>query len=164
MGVAARTEGELVPSVYTIRDRMDREGYQPTSVLDAERAVDGWRSPGRRPLRYHVVDDIDDVDAAVEQGRYVHACIDYGRFNQLAGRTGDPGFSGGHSVGILGQRTRYGELEWRLFDPLDDKRRPGIPQGPRWVRRSILVSAMESFAGGRGKAWAGIFTGGQRRD
>jgi hypothetical protein len=163
MGMDARTEGELVPSVTLIRERMGRQGYKTTSVRDAERAVDGWRSPGRRPVRYRVVESIEGVKSAVAMGRYVHACIDYGVFNRVVGRTGDPSFTGGHSVGILGQRLNDGEVQWRLFDPLDDKRRDGIPQGPRWVSRSAIVDAMTVFAGGPGKAWAGVFSGGQVR-
>lgn len=164
MGLAARTEGELCPGVFVIRERMGKVGYLPTSVADAERAVDGWRVPGRRPVRYRIVRAIADVKTAVSHGRYVHACIDYGTLNRLLARTGDPGFTGGHSVGVMGQRVKDGQVEWQLFDPLDDRRRPEVAgPGPRWVKRAAIVVALEDFAGGTGKTWAGIFTGGQTR-
>jgi hypothetical protein len=164
MGCDAQTDGVLVPSVKVIRDRMDKEGPQTTSVEDAERAIDGWRVPGRRPLRYRILRTIAEVKRAVSAGRYVHLCVSYRTFNRLAGRTGDPSFTGGHSVGVLGHRTSDdGDVLWRLHDPLDDRRRPGIPQGPRWVKAEHLERAMEDFAGGRGRCWAGSFSGGQER-
>ena len=160
MGIDALTHGQLVPDIPAIRERMGQEGNQTTNVYDAERGVESYRDiPGRRPLRYTVVRQIDDVKQAVKDDRPVQLAIDYGDFND-SGRTGDPNFRGGHSVLVLGQRTRQGDVEWQLFDPLDDARRQGIPQGPRWVRRDRLARAALSF--GSGSVFAGIFTGGSR--
>lgn len=163
MGIDHQTEGELVPSVADIREAMGTPGYQVTNVRDAERAVPTFHAPGRRPLRYRVVRTTGDVRRAVRDGRFVQVCLDYGVFNARAGRTGDPAFEEGHSGGLHGARSRDGEVEWQLYDPLDDERRPEIPDGPRWVRRAHIMAAIEAFAGGRGQAWAGIFYGGQKR-
>jgi hypothetical protein len=61
---------------------------------------------------------------------------------------------------VVGQRNHRGEVQWRLFDPLDDHRRPSIPQGPRWVARERLIHSALSF--GRGSVYAGAISGGQR--
>jgi len=162
MGLDKLTEGELVPTIPALRKRMGTPGPVQTNVYDAREGVESYRVKGRKPLRYTIRDRIADVKRAVAGGKYVQCCIDYGHFNR-SGRTGDPVFTGGHSIGVLGQRERQGEMWWLLWDPLDDARRAGIPQGPRWVPRDRIVSAMESFAGAQGRAYAGVFTGGRKR-
>jgi hypothetical protein len=169
MGLDFQTHGEVVPSVELIRARMEREGFQMTNVFDAEKCVESFdHIAHRRPLTYGIKRDIAAVKTAVKAGKYVHVCIHYGKFNErmraIGKHTGDPVFAGGHSVGVLGERQNGDhEVEWLLHDPLDDRRRPSIPQGPRWVPRSVIVAAMEAFAGGEGQCYAGVFGGGQRR-
>lgn len=161
MGIDALTGGQVVPPIPEIRQRMSTEGNQTTNVYDAERGVESYdHIPGRQPLHYSVARDTGLVKDAIRNGRPVQLAIDYGDFNRT-GRTGDPNFRDGHSVLVKGQRTHDGEVEWFLFDPLDDARRAGIPRGPRWVSRERLVSALEAFA--PSGIYAGIFTGGNRR-
>jgi hypothetical protein len=161
MGVDSLSHGELVPSIKVIRRRMGKVGPRRTSVTDFARAVPTFRVEGHNPLQYRIVQTVDEVEAAVRTGRFVHICISYGTFNVEAGKTGDPNFNGGHSVGVKGERSRDGVVWYRLFDPLDDHRRPELsPKGPRWVKRSALVRSMEAFAGSPGSAWAGVFMGG----
>jgi hypothetical protein len=162
MGIDALTCGERVPSVRTIRRRMGKPGPQTTNVTDFARAVPTFKAPGRKPLDYRIVRTIAEVRQAVESGHYVHLCVDYGAFNRETAKSGDPNFTGGHSLGVKGQEVRDGATWWRLYDPLDDARRQGIPQGPRWVKREALVKAMEAFAGAQHRAWAGVFTGGSK--
>lgn len=160
MGVAALTHGELVPDIPEIRDRMGQGGNQTTNVFDAQEAVESFRHvPGRRPLHYAVLRTSGDVKAAVQHGRPVQLAISYGAFN-ASGKTGDPAFRGGHSVLVVGQRVKDGEVQYRLLDPLDDARRAGIPQGPRFVARERLIHALEAFS--PGTVFAGSFTGGAR--
>ena len=101
---------------------------------------------------------------AMKAGLYVQWAIDYGTFNRrMNGRTGDPNFDGGHSVGGFGwdRRRVRGGRHWRVFwglmDPLDDGRRPGITDGPRWIRPGPLLAAWASLG-----HFAGIFKGGER--
>lgn len=165
MGVDERTRGEKVPTVPAIRQRMGEQGPQTTSILDAQKAVESYRRiKGRKPLRYLVRWTVEGVKEAIGRGRMVQLAIDYGMFDRLMLRTGDPAFDGGHSVDVLGVRERHGETWWLLWDPLDDARRAGIPQGPRWVPARKLIAALEAFAGGAGRAQAGIFQGGQERE
>jgi hypothetical protein len=138
-------------------------GPQRTDIWDANQGVESYVPTGRKGLRYFIKSRVADVRTAVAAGKFVQACVDYGELNRQLAKTGDPAFRGGHSVGILGQRHRDGVTWWLMWDPLDDHRRPEIPQGPRWVPRHKLVAAMEAFAGGEGRCYAGIFGGGQRR-
>jgi hypothetical protein len=161
VGLDALSEGELIPGIPAIRKAMEKPGPQTTNVVDFARAVPDFEVKGRGPLRYTILRAIDEVEDAVDEGRYVHLCIDYGVFNRVAEQTGDPNFRGGHSVGVIGERREVRVPFWRLFDPLDDARRQGIPRGPRWVKKEHLVKAMEAFAGSQGRAWAGRFSGGR---
>jgi hypothetical protein len=134
-----------------------------TNIYDMKKGVESFRPRGREPLRYYIKSRIADVKTAVQAGKYVQACIDYGTFNRLAGKTGDPNYRLGHSIGVKGQRSHMGDIEWRIYDSLDDRRREGIPQGWRWVDRDIIVRSMEAFAGGTGRCYAGVFGGGQKK-
>lgn len=160
MAVDAITHGQVVPGIPEIRQRMGVPGNQTSNVYDAQKGVESYdHIPGRRRLTYRIAQDAATVKDAVRAGRPVHLSIDYGAFND-SGKTGDPNFTGGHSVLVVGQRVRDGEVQWRLFDPLDDARRRGIPQGPRFVDRERLMDAARSF--GKGSIYAGIISGGQR--
>jgi len=164
MGIDKLTEGQVVPTMVQMRKRMGTPGPVRTNVYDARDGVESYtRVKGRSPLRYVIRDRIEDVQAAVKRGRFVQLCIDYGEWNRLMPRTGDPNFTGGHSVGVCGQRTRNGKVKWLLFDPLDDARRPEISgPGPRWVPRDKLIAAAEAFAQAPGRCYAGVFFGGRR--
>jgi hypothetical protein len=167
MGVDARTHGELMPTVTQMRKRMNEVGPQPTSILDAQRAVESYRRvKGRERLRYLVRWTTQGVKEAIARGRMLQVAIDYATFNRLmaAGKTGDPHFTGGHSVAVYGRRVKDGRAQVLLFDPLDDQRRPEIAgPAPRWIPERVLIESMERFAGGDGRAQAGIFLGGQPR-
>ena len=162
-GIDWLSRGESVPSIRNIRDRGDVPGPQTTNIYDLRQAVESFVPKGRKPLRLFVKDYVTDIREAVAADKGVLLCIHYGVFNQLASKTGDPNYRRGHSVFVLGQRSHDSDIEWLLFDSLDDHRRNEIPQGPRWVRRSILVASMEAFAKSQGRCWAGVFGGGQRR-
>jgi len=162
-GIAARTGGRLFRTVARLRARGRVPGPVPTNIDDARRACDGLRVPGRRSLRYYRRRRARDVRRAVRAGLPVQLAISYRAWNESQDeRTGDPRFMGGHSVLIYGERVigdQHG-VEWLLYDSLDDKRRRGIPQGPRWVKRRDLIAAAVALAGGdRDGIWAGIFGG-----
>jgi hypothetical protein len=172
MGIDFLTRGSLVPEIPAIRHRMGKAGNVPTNTADAERCVESYDNEmtrlKRRPLRYERLQGsqhMDLIEDALRGGAFVHLAIHYGTFNErvkaAGGRTGDPNFNGkdsGHSVGLLGwKRDEQGRIWWRLWDPLDDRRRPIIPKGPRWVRRSVLVASWRAFG-----SYCGILRGGER--
>ena len=165
MGIRQLTRGELDPSIEDIRARMGKPGPVPTSTADALRAVNSYNAPemgplDRRPLNYQRLTGAmfePLLRDAVKGGAFVQVAIDYGTFNRLMGRTGDPNFRGGHSVGIHGWDRRGGRTVWQLFDPLDDGRRTGIPSGPRWVRPGPIIAAWKDMG-----HFFGIFRGGER--
>jgi hypothetical protein len=157
MAIDAATRGQLKLTVAQVRGRMGVPGPQPSNVDDAKRGVESVQG-----LRYYRLRTVAKLRQAVASSRPVHLCIDYGTFNRLAGRTGDPRFAGGHSVLVLGQRKHDGAVWWRLFDPLDDARRAGIPQGWRWVRRQHLLQAALDFGGGQAVLAGAV--GGHYRD
>jgi hypothetical protein len=165
MGVDFVTRGDKVPQIADLRHRGGVSGPRQTNVYDASRAIQSYRLiKGRKPLRFYIKSFIGDVKTAVRSGKYVVCCIDYGTFNRVTGATGDPNYRGGHSIGVLGQRTlRNGTVQWRIFDPLDDARRQGIPKGPRWVAREDVVVPMEAFAKAKGRCFAGVLGGGGKR-
>lgn len=142
---------------------MGTPGPQVTNVFDAKRGVESYRFRRRKPMTYTIRTVASEVRGAIRAGREVHICIDYGTWNRIMGRTGDPAFDDGHSIAIRGQRTRNGKVQVKIYDPLEDKRRPEIPQGPRWVPREKVFQAAATFAGGHGRCYAGILGGGQLR-
>jgi hypothetical protein len=163
------TRGQFVPQIPEIRERMGKAGNRTTNTADAQKCVSSYDKEmvkfKRLPLRYQRLtgeQHLDLLEDALKAGQYAHLAIDYGVWNDRmkasGGRTGDPKFRGGHSVGVLGwKRDERGVVWYRLFDPLDDKRRPIIPKGPRWVRRGPLVAALKAYG-----SYFGILRGGER--
>jgi len=162
-GVDFLTRGELRPAVRVFRKKAGVPGPQKTNIYDLRLGVESFYCRGRKPLSLFIKSFTGDIKTAVSSGKGVLLCIDYNRFNELAAKTGDPFYTGGHAVSVFGERKVDGEVMWLLYDSLDDARRAGIPQGPRWVKRSILVECMEAFAKARGRCYAGVFGGGQKR-
>lgn len=165
MGIDQLTRGELVPSIQEIRRRMHKPGAQTTNTSDADLCVESYGSEmarlDRRGLdyeRYRGTVFLPKLTDAVRAGDYIQVAMNYGAFNRaMRHRTGDPDFTGGHSVGVHGwKRSGSGQL-WLLFDPLNDGRRKGIPNGPTWVPKEAVIAGWRSFGG-----YFGIFRGGER--
>ena len=148
----AASKGEYTPNEPKLREKGGVPGPQQTNVYDAERAINKFSG-----IKYVRKTKMDDIKKAVAKGFAVHLCLDYGVFNkEEKKKTGDPNFSGGHSVAVVREKkTDNGTVKWLLFDSLDDARRKEIPQGPRWVKRSSLVAATKTF-GSNGKIYAGV--------
>lgn len=164
VGIDFVTRGEVVPTMEQLRERMGTPGPQLTNIYDMKKGVESYESiRGRKPLRYYIKSRTADVKSAVQAGKYVQVCIDYKTFNRLVQNTGDPNYELGHSIGVLGWREANGNVQWRIYDSLDDRRRAGIPKGWRFVPREAVVKSMEAFAGGAGRCYAGVFGGGQKR-
>lgn len=165
MGADARTTGKRKPGVRALRRRGHCTGPVPTSMDDAKRALDGLSVPGRTPLRYYRKRKAADVKQAVRKGRPVHLAISYRKWNTSQKQeTGDPAFSGAHSVLIFGERRRGHGVEWLLFDPLEDGRRAAISRGPTWrLREHIMVAAIALAGGDRNRLYAGVIGGAHAR-
>lgn len=165
MGIDAITQGQRRPAPQELRERMGTPGPQQTNIWDMKKGVESYKNvPGRKPLRYYIKRKLSELKQAAAAGKPIQLCIHYGVWNQQASKTGDPFFTGGHSVLIRGQRRKGGRVQWLLFDPLDDSRRSSIAQGPRWVDRSKLIAAVLAFAGGNPNGiYVGVFAGGQKK-
>jgi hypothetical protein len=77
--------------------------------------------------------------------------------------SGDPNFPAsalapdGHWIVVSGVRTRDGDEQVRIVDPLHDARRAGIPSGPMWMDVRKLRRAAGGFGStGEGRVAAGI--------
>lgn len=160
-----RTDGRIRPGVKRLRRRGSVPGPQPTSLTDAWRALDGRRVPGREPLRFYRKRTVAQLKQGVRKGRPAVVAISYRAWNASQDETGDPYFTGAHSVAILGERDRRAQgsrIEWLISDPLDDGRRSGIARGPRWVLRRDVINAAVALGGSRNRIYAGIVGGGRR--
>lgn len=147
------TRGRVFASIERIRDLGRVPGPQRTSVIDGSLAL---KALGVRSERV-IGEEWELVDDALREGSGVVLCITYGVLNRLTPwRSGDPRFTGGHSIYVQERRRGPGDRRYRTlsFDSLYDGRRPGIPPGPRWVRLGMLRRAAEAFAGRPGRAWA----------
>lgn len=145
------TKDKGVPWVELLRGWMGRPGATGTNLWDTQRGfkkADSWLGKmGRKPIRGYMKFTKAAVRKAIRQKRIVMLAIDYGEFNKLMGKTGDPNYNGGHGVAVQGEKKwENGTIVWCLYDSLDDERRPGIPQGYRWVPRSKVIRAAEKWA------------------
>lgn len=164
MAMDKQTKGRLKPGPQELRERMGTPGPVTTNVWDAKKGVESYKGGTKyKPMRYYIKRKVSEVSQAVRAGKPVQLAIHYGVFNDLARKTGDPNFRGGHSVMVCEQKVlKNGTVMWLLYDSLDDSRRSTIPQGPRWVKKSIIVAALKALAGGNPNAiFAGVIGGGQ---
>jgi hypothetical protein len=128
------------------------EGAQTTNVFDGERAIEALGLRARRV----VAGPWDELPEALERGAGVVLCIAYGVVNDLTPwRSGDRRFRGGHAIYLqeLGRGRTDRRRRTLSFDSLYDGRRPTIPDGPRWMRLSVLHRAAEAFAGQPSRWW-----------
>lgn len=85
------------------------------------------------------------VDEWLRKGGSVTLLYDYGPVAD-AGKSGSPGFRGSHSGEAVGIRTTSTGTDWLMADPLYDGRRTGIPRGPQWIKRSVIVAGAGQLA------------------
>lgn len=164
------TGDKFVPWVDNIRIRMGRPGPTATNLWNSQEAAasydDALERVGRYPIRVYLKFTKKAVKTAIRNKRAVTLAIDYGEFNRVMGKTGDPAYKGGHAVVVLGEsRWRDGTIVWKLYDSLDDDRRKEIPQGPRWVPRWKVLKAAEKWARKTNgtEVVAAVFRGGGKR-
>lgn len=81
------------------------------------------------------------VEEALRDGLAVGILHDYSAIS-AAGMSGSPGFLGAHSSPLFGTRELpSGGVQWLDGDPLYNGRRAGIPKGPKWIDRNVLIRA-----------------------
>ena len=145
------TRDTAVPWVRHIRQAMGRPGPTGTNLWDtrkAARELDGWMEQrGRKPVRAYLKFTRKAARQAVRKLRPLVMAVDYGEWNDLMGRTGDPNYRGGHAIFVLGQkRWADGTIVWCVWDSLEDNRRNAIPQGPKWRPRWKVLKAARVWA------------------
>ena len=162
MMMDAKTKGRLKPGPVELREKMGTPGPQETNIWDMKKGVESYKGGNKyRPMRYYIKRTIADTKAAIRDGKPMQVCIHYGKWNDLLWKTGDPNFTGGHSIGVYRQKKlKSGTVMWLVWDPLDDARRSVTPAGPRWVKRAHVVAAMVAFGGSSTSIYAGVISGG----
>jgi len=114
-----------------------------------------------KPMRYHAAGEFADLITALGNGKGATIAIDYSKVPQSL--KGDPLFNGLHSVFLAAVRERAGQTEVKVFDPLNDGRRPGIPgPGPIWYPKVALRNAAAAVVNQPGRAMYNIVQRGTR--
>lgn len=129
--------GEYRPRVATVRKAMGVP-TGPTSIRDSIRAyqsfADEFKARGRKPPRIRAMlfgSWADDAMPALREGHALQLAVNYATLNRIAPKlSGDKRFMGAHMIFAHGLFRRDGVPSVRVWDSLDDHRRPGIPDGP----------------------------------
>ena len=162
-----QTNGRLKPGPQELRQRSNNQGCTTNTMWDLKVGVESYKGNEKwRPMKFYIKRKVSEVKAAVREGKPVVIAIDYGVFNNVMNKTGDPNFRGGHAVEISEQKRRPddNEVMWLLYDSLDDQRRTSIPAGPRWVPRWKVIKAMLGLSRGNSNGiYAGVLAGGGKR-
>ena len=162
MGIDWATDGAKVPNVADFRRRAGTVGDKPNTTATLQKGVQSYdtaaETNGYKPLKAtrKLQAPHSELDSLAGAGRWLTLSIDYGVVNdRRPDLSGDRAFRGGHSVGLLGRRVFNGTVEYKIWDPLADGRRDGIPKGPKWWPRTLVQKATEKFAQKSG-AWTGL--------
>lgn len=169
-GFGYLTRDNAVPWVSLIRKWMEREGPTGTNLWDSQKAciaADDWLArQDRKRIRLYLKFRKRAVIKAIQAKRVVTLAIDYGEWNRLMGRTGDPNYKGGHAITVLGELRWTLGLVWKVYDSLEDDRRPEIPQGPKWRPRWKVLRAAKVWAdktAPTAEVVAGVYRGGGKK-
>ena len=159
MALRWATAHDIEPTPSAVRAAM-KDPTGGTYMSDHRLAWDTYRerNAGRwdvKPMRYFAAGDFADLLAALGNGKAATIAIDYSKVPQAL--KGDPLFNGLHSVFLAATRERAGITEIKVFDPLNDGRRPGIPgPGPIWYPKTALRNAAAAVVSQPGKAMYNI--------
>lgn len=101
-------------------------------------------------IRYRFGGEFSRLMEILEAGDAACIAVDYSKVPRHL--SGDPLFTGFHSIFVAGIARRDGKPALKVYDPLCDGRRTGIPgPGPVWWTPLILKRATAGYAG-EGKA------------
>lgn len=155
MALRWATAHEIMPTPSAVRAAM-KDPTGGTYMSDHRLAWDTYRERNDgtwdlKPMRYFAAGDFTDLLTALGNGKGATIAIDYSKVPQTL--KGDPLFNGLHSVFLAATRERAGMTEVKVFDPLNDGRRPGIPgPGPIWYPKLVLRNAAAAVVGEPGQA------------
>jgi hypothetical protein len=158
MGIDYQTKGAKVPAVKDFRQRANKL----SGGLNTEQLQTGVKSyntkaetNGYKPLQCVRVTAAtswkDQIAEPLKKKRWICLWINYGWVNDNVPRlSGDKAFRGTHCVGLLGIRDDD-TVGWQIkvFDPLYDGRRAGIPKGPQWWSTTDLKKAAAAVTGAK---------------
>jgi hypothetical protein len=128
----------------------DKEGG--THPRDLAGAWNSFRDGAKRrgyalaEIRYREGVDFTKLPDLLWRGDAAVVAVDYNAVPRSL--RGDPLFNGLHAVFLAGITTKNGVVRVKVYDPLCDGRRPGIPgPGPVWWTLSILREAAQGYSG-----------------
>jgi len=165
MALRWATAHDIEPTPSAVRKAM-KDPTGGTYMADHRLAWDEYRERNAarwdvKPMRYHAAGEFADLITALGNGKGATIAIDYSKVPQSL--KGDPLFNGLHSVFLAAVRERAGQTEVKVFDPLNDGRRPGIPgPGPIWYPKVALRNAAAAVVGQPGRAMYNIVQRGTR--
>lgn len=148
------TEHDVAPSPSSVRKGIgDFEGG--TNPADLETGWEAFRGRAKArgwdlsTMRYRQSEDVEKLIEALRNGHAATLAVLYAEVPLRL--SGDPKFRGPedfHSVFVAAIRERPGRTEVKVFDPLCDGRRAGIPgPGPVWWPLSVMRKAAAGYAG-----------------
>lgn len=146
--VRAHAQGKVLARPWPPTGALIRSGTGDTSggmTAQQTTAVSArlWDVP--RDIR---VVPFADVEAWLRKRGSLTLLVRY-RAIAEAGKSGSPGFYGAHSLPLAGWRDTSG-VQLLDCDPLYDGRRAGIPEGPQWLARGVLLDAAGDLDLGNG--------------
>jgi len=167
MALRWATAHEIMPTPSAVRKAM-KDPTGGTYMSDHRLAWDEYRERNAvrwdiKPMRYFAAGEFNDLITALGNGKGATIAIDYSKVPQSL--KGDPLFNGLHSVFLAATRERAGQTEVKVFDPLNDGRRPGIPgPGPIWYPKVALRNAAAAVVNQPGKAMYNVVQRGTKVD
>jgi uncharacterized coiled-coil protein SlyX len=165
MALRWATAHEIEPSPSQVRKAM-KDPTGGTYMADHRLAWDEYRERNAhrwdlKPMRYFAAGEFADLITALGSGKGATIAIDYSKVP--LNMKGDPAFMGLHSVFLAAVRERAGQTEVKVFDPLNDGRRPGIPgPGPVWYPKVMLRNAASAVVSQPGRAMYNLVERGTR--
>lgn len=150
------TRHSIAPSPSLVRVRLEDPvgGTHPRQLRVAwssfEKAAlrEGWQLP---EMRYREHGEYSRLREILESGDAAVVAVDYSVVP--AGLSGDPSFKGLHSIFVSGIVERKGERVAKVYDPLCDGRRTGIPgPGPVYWPLPLLRKATGGYSDSIGRA------------
>ena len=154
MALRWSTAHKVAPTPSEVRRAMG-DPIGGTNIVDWPKGYDAFADDAKaegfilREAKYQPGRSWEDLLGVLADGGAMCLVIDYSRVPDHL--KGDRKFDGYHAVFVSRVRERGTATELRVWDPLCDGRRAGIPRGPLWYPKLTLKAAAAGYAGA-GKA------------